>query len=341
MSLLWVEGFESYGTSNGVAPVGLEAKYTDTSQLTFTDIEAGRIAGKSWETAGNTSRIQTPDLGANTTLITGFGFKYGTIGVVSRMMAFYEPAGQQGMNLRITVAGELDARRDGTFLGATTGLGLVTGTWYYIEVKTLIHASAGTFEVKVAGSTVLNLTGIDTLAGSTAQLRAVRLTGAGSTVLFSFDDWYVCNDSGATNNDFLGNCRVDAIFPNAAGDASDFTPSAGSNYQNVDDNGHDSDITYNEDSTSTNQDLFNYESMPSVGTIYGIQINTVCRETDATTFSLKTLSKTGTTTSADTAQTIGTTTYTTLTRVLETDPDTASAWTISGLNSAQFGYETG
>jgi len=341
MSLLWVEGFESFGTTNGAAQSGMALKYLQTNQLNLTDIRDGRVAGKSLETTGSATRFQTPDLGANTTLVAGLGFRYQSLISATQFMSFYEPSNVQGVNFRITLTGEIDCRRGTTFLGSSSGLGFSTNTWKYVEVKVLIHASAGTVEVKVAGNTVINLSGIDTMAGSTAELRALRFTGAGSASLFAYDDVYILNTSGATNNDFLGNCRVDAIWPNASGDASDYTPSAGSNYQNVDDNPYDVDTTYNEDSTSTNQDLFNYDTMPNVGTIYGIQVNTVCRETDATTFSLKTLSKTGTTTSADTAQTIGTTNYTNLYRILETDPDTTSAWTESGLNSAQFGYETG
>lgn len=341
MALLWVEGFEGFGTSNGVAPSGMDAKYPQVNQLAFTDIEAGRIAGKSWEMEGASAYIQTPNLGTITTIITGFAFKYSDVGTL-KFMSFYEPSATEGLNFRITAGGEIQVYRSTTLLGTSSGAGLTTATWKWIEIKATINNTTGSVEIKVAESQVLNLTSQDTQQGGTTEWNAIRLVSGGSSGQYTFDDWYIADTSGAQNNNYLGNSRIDLIQANAVGDVNAWTPSAGSNYQNVDENPSDGDTTYNSDSTSTNQDLFNYASMPTgLGTIRGVQINTVCRETDATTFSLKTLVKTGTTTSADTAQTIGTTTYTNLHRIVELDPDTSSAWTESGINGAQFGYETG
>ena len=51
--------------------------------------------------------------------------------------------------------------------------------------------------------------------------------------------------------------------------------------------------------------------------------------------------KSGTTTSDGDAFNIADDSYTSIQRVLETDPDTSSAWTVSGVNAAQFGIKTG
>lgn len=340
MALLWIEGFESFGTSNGVAPSGLDAKYPLTNQTAFMDVEAGRVAGKSLEMEGGSAYIQTPDLGSQTTIVMGFGFKYAAVGT-AKFLSFYEPASVEGLNFRITAAGEIQAYRLSTLLGTSSAGAVTAGVWRFIEIKATINDTTGSVEVKVAGSTILNLTSQDTKQGSTAEWAGFRLVSGGGTGQFVFDDWYILDTSGAQNNDFIGNHRVDLVQPDSAGDSAQYTPSAGSNYQNVDENPKDDDTTYNENATTGNKDLFNYGAMPSIGTISGLQVNTVCRETDASTFSLKTLIKTGTTESADTAQTIGTTTYVNLYRVSELDPDTSSAWTESGVNGAQFGYETG
>ena len=80
MALLWLEGFESIGTSTGVAPAPtnvLAGKYTDVGAESFMDIEAGRGSGKCLQFYATTCKFRTPILSTtNTTLIIGFAFKY-------------------------------------------------------------------------------------------------------------------------------------------------------------------------------------------------------------------------------------------------------------------------
>jgi hypothetical protein len=130
-----------------------------------------------------------------------------------------------------------------------------------------------------------------------------------------------------------------ATDPNGAGDDSDWTPSAGSNYENVDDGALlDEDTTYNETSTDAHQDLYTYEDLPAtVVTIDGIQITNEARIA-AGNMNLSTVVKTGTTTDVGDPDAISSEDYVTTTaRILEEDPDTLAAWTPSGVNGAQFG----
>jgi hypothetical protein len=236
------------------------------------------------------------------------------------------------MNIRLTSAGELAVYRGSSLIATTSSLGLIAATWYYIEFKVYIHASTGAYDLRVGETSVLSNGSLDTLAGATAELRQIRLTGSVSDPYF--DDIYV-NDSG-----FYGNVRVDAVFPDAAGDTTNWAPSAGSNYDCMNENPPNDDTDYVEDSVSAERDLYNYGSLPSgIGDIKGIQIATECRETDATTYSLKTVIKSNTTVSADAGQVIGSTSYIEKRHISVTDPDTATAWTVSGVNAAQFGIE--
>jgi hypothetical protein len=119
----------------------------------------------------------------------------------------------------------------------------------------------------------------------------------------------------------------------------DFTPSADTNYECVDESPADDDTSYVESSTSGHTDLYNYTT-PSVSYgIVGCQVNTVCRETDGTPFSLKTVCSSNGTASEDAGQAIGTTDYVSLNRIVEVDPDTTTAWTFEGLNAALFGIK--
>lgn len=341
MALLWVEGFEAFGTSG--APSGLTEKYAATNRVGNTHMGTGRITGYAWKAdTSSTPYITTKDLGGTiTTIIVGFAFKAEQLSAQT-FLKFFETGSVAGIELRLRSSGAISVYRTSTWLASTVSGIIKENTWVYIEFKYTINNTTGSFTLKVNEEQVVTASSQDTQQSGTADIDAVRFQG--SAIYpdnFWFDDIYICDDSGSVNNDFLGNCRVDALWPNAAGDATDFTPSAGSNYAAMDENPADEDTTYVESSTSTDQDLYNYTSMPTVGTIHGVQINTRVRETDASDFTLKTLIKTGTTTSADSAQAIAGTSYEVLRRVAEQDPDTSSAWTESGLNGAQFGLEVG
>lgn len=345
MALLWIEGFEGFGTTNGAAPAGYDGKYSSVNRVNLTDIQSGRIAGKSWYANTSSSpHWRTQDLGAFTTAIFGFGFKADQLIGSRTFVRLFEPSDVTGFELRTTQGGQIAAYNWTTLLGTSTNANMITGRWYFIECKVTISNTTGTVDVKVNETNVLSLTSQDTQRGGTAEWRKIQIEG--SSVFphnFSFDDWYLCDASGSQNNDFLGSIRVDGILPDGDSATINWTPSSGTiNSALVDENPHNTDTDYVESSTSTDQDLYDYAAVPTtLNTIHGLQINTIVRETDASDFTLKTLVKSGATTSADTAQAIAGTSYETLHRIVEQDPNTSAAWTSSGINSAQFGIEVG
>jgi hypothetical protein len=83
---------------------------------------------------------------------------------------------------------------------------LALGTAYYIEVKVVHHASAGSIEVRVDGVTVYTKTGINTARSGHAYANKVWCLGALSlgTGIMDMDDLYVVDDTGGADNDFLG-----------------------------------------------------------------------------------------------------------------------------------------
>ena len=76
----------------------------------------------------------------------------------------------------------------------------------------------------------------------------------------TYDDWYVCDNSGPVNNNFLGDVQVGLLLPNAAGDAAGWTGSGGgAHYGYVDENPLDSDASYVETDQSGAEELWNYQ----------------------------------------------------------------------------------
>jgi len=342
--LLWIEGFEGMGVTDNAAPApsGVMArKYANVINGTSMYLMAGRTGGHSMEMR-NSGGFSTPALTTNATLVVGFGFYFASINSV-RIISLYDGA-TEGISLYLKTAGELAIYRGATLLAQTTGLGLNPTTWHWIELKVYCHATAGTYEVRVGGVNVLSASNVNTKAGSDAYYDNVVVPSQTAGTAFRYDDIYILDGSGTTNNDFLGNMKVVGIFPNGDVEGyTDFTPSGGSDhYALVDENPTNDDTDYVEASTTGYKDLWDYGAVSGLGaTIAGLQINTEVRETDANSFSLITLIKSSTTESENSAQAIGSTTYKTLRRISATDPATDAAWTASGINAAQFGVKVG
>jgi len=343
MALLWIEGFECMGATDGVAPSpsGIMArKYPGYAYLDqYMLLRPGRVVGHSIEFTAGWPDVRTQPLTTNATMVVGFGHYFTSL-QNAKIIGLYDGT-QQGINLRLTSAGELAIYRDTTSLATTSGLGLAINTWHYIELKVVCNDTTGSYEVRVDGTNVLSASGVDTKAGSNAYHNRFQMVGPGAGQ-WRFDDIYILDGSGSTNNDFLGKRRVVGLYPTSdVPSYQDFTCSSGSDhYALVDENPVNDDTDYVEDATSGHKDLWNHSALSGTGTsVAGIQINTMARETDATSVGLYTLIKSGATENTGTSEVVASATYRTLRRISETDPDTGVAWTIAGLNAAQFGVQ--
>lgn len=341
MALLWIEGFEGFGSSTGSAPSPtgiISRKYPLINGESGMDVETGRGgSGYCLEIVDPLYYLQSPNLTTDPTCVVGFAVKVTSLpSSLTQLVALYDGT-TLGMNIYMDSDGTLHAYRGVTYVGETVSA-LTTATWYYIEFKIYTHNSAGTVDINVNNTSWLSMTGQDTAQAALTYHTAFRLKAPS---LFTFvDDVYFLDGTGSANNDMLGNRKVVAIAPGSAGDSTDWTPSAGSNYQNVDEGALlDEDTTYNETSTNNHQDLYNYANLPGdIASVDGVQITSEGRVTTGS-MDLSAVIKTGTTTSVGSADTITSTTYVTTVRVAEQDPDTAAAWTPSGVDGAQFGVK--
>lgn len=343
MALLWIDGFDDLATATGTdIKARLSRRYmpTGTSSPNYKS-GSGRISGYSV-----TSDSGVPYLGltsltntSNDTWIAGFAV-YCRTQTTSNVtaFAFYDWAAA-GINLRIEmITGEVNVWRGSTFLAGSSGANLTYGRWHYIEIKTKVHSTAGTVEVRVGGVPVISISGVNTQVGSHAYHNKCWFYLSN----FNFDDFYLADTTGTVNNDFLGNVRVVTLFPNGDGGTNEWTTSSGTDHYALVDEGIENDDTdYIESSTSGQTDLWTYGDISGTGSIAGVQLATVCRDTNTPVFSIKSLAKSGATTSEDTAQVVGMADFGTLRRIVETDPNTSALWNPSGFNAAQFGVKVG
>jgi hypothetical protein len=113
----------------------------------------------------------------------------------------------------------------GTLLATSVALMGLNKTYkidVYYKPKT---DSSGIFQVKINGFTDANLDFTGQTSDTAAQIDTLQVAPSNSCYL----DDLVVDDA-----DWVGNTRIQGLVPNADGATSDWTPSAGSNYQCVD-----------------------------------------------------------------------------------------------------------
>jgi hypothetical protein len=257
------------------------------------------------------------------------------------VFSFYDTGGvTEQIVLRTTAAGELAVDRSATQLGITSGLGLLTDVWYYLEIDiTFGDATAGSVEVFINDSSVLSLTSIDTRATAGENCGSVGLK-ANSSSPRVFDDLYILDDQGTDQTTRIGPCFVETVFPDANGTTNNFTPSAGSNYQNVDEgDSPDGDTTYNSSSTVTHKDLYGHAALTgSIDTVYAVMPRSYVRVSEAGGRGVKNVARSNVTEVDGTERFIDQS-YVYVDEVYENDPNGGGAWTESSVNAAEFGIK--
>jgi hypothetical protein len=243
--------------------------------------------------------------------------------------------------LMINTSGQLVVTRAGTVLATGTTV-LSINVWYYLEFKVLI-ADAGTFDVHINGvdEAALNGSGDTRNAGNASaniiQFGPNAISNGGN---HTFDDIYVCDTTGGVNDTFLGDLRVEALFPNGNGNSSQWVGSdadSTDNYLLVDETTDPNDDTdYVESSTVGNKDTYAYTNLTTTsGTVYGVQVIPWARKTDAGTRSICSIARLSGT-EVDSADKALSVTYQYLPDCRDTKPGGGS-WSISDVNSSEFG----
>jgi hypothetical protein len=211
------------------------------------------------------------------TMIVGVAIKL-VGGTEGSLFSFYNSAGNVGY-------GGLGAYSDGSirlkdYTGAVVASsppGIVSeGEYFYVEEKITMTAG-GTVVVRVNGQTVI------TYVGFTPQAPYDGADGfllEGELIFDVFcDDFYLCDDSGTVNNDFLGPVRIYAVTPDANETPLDFTPLSGTNFSEVNQVPPPGDAAYVSAALPGNIDQYHYTPTgpPGVFVIKGVQHSFSCR----------------------------------------------------------------
>lgn len=350
MALVFINGFDDQI---------LSASTVGTFSPTFnTSSPAGRTGTTSMgNTTGsglygaNVGLLAVPGAG-DATVVLGSAMQFSTTAMVL-IWVFYSDAGS---TQHVTVAfdpstGALTCWRGnnstGTVIGTATlsGSALLTNTWGYWEVKATLSDTVGEVHVRYNQTAVLDVTGVDTKnAGTKTVFDSVSYPmGRGPNATF-VDDFYLVTGTGAPNN-FLGDCKVNTIYPTGNGDYSQLLGSDGdstNNYLLVNEAGAPVTTSYVESDTVGQRDFYAMGdiSIPSNATVLGVQVSAYCNNPDAGTGrAVKVGVRQGTSEALTASLPLTAATFLADRGVFTVDPATGAAWSQSGVNSVQAGME--
>jgi hypothetical protein len=353
MALLFMDGFDKYGNTNGALTSPAFVMQTRWAQrqhrtYTYTGRHGGYCIVSYWN---NESWIQTPELTTDDTLIVGFSMYCPNPHNNGEIFQFrtqnnYNNDVIGGFALQINSDRSLSVARETTTLDTSSASVVPLADWCYVEMKLVCDNTAGSYEVRIDGVDVLSDTGVDTQSDGDGYYNVVRFNGGLSSVTPSvgmrIDDLWICDSTGSAMNDFLGSgMKIATISPDGDGDSTDWTPDTGNtNYTQIDE---DVQVTANyvEDVTTNNLDLYTYESLPTIADLKAVQVVSEIQITEPNELTLKTVVKHSTTEDADAGQMVGNSEIIGKTRIMEENPVTTNAWTVSDVDSLQAGIKVG
>lgn len=295
------------------------------------------------KTSGANPNLRRQLAASVSTLVVGFAFRRPNIPSSEDIIVRFLETGTEHVSVRMNAStGVLTVSRNGTTL-ATSSATININIWYYIEFKATISDTVGTYELRVNGTNVASGSGADTRNGGTGVINQLNFGGATNTGDVDIDDIYWLDTSGsAPNNDFLGDVKVECILPNGNGNSSQFTGSDGDsidNYLLVDENNLDT-ADYVQSTANDQIDEYTFGDLTvTTGTVYGVQINASALKTDAGAKSIALMTRRSGTDYASSDQALSTSQQI-HSQIREQDPSTSAAWTISGVNAAEFGVKS-
>ncbi len=162
--------------------------------------------------------------------------------------------------------------------------------------------------------------------------------GGNATVYL--DDFYYCDDTGTTNNDFLGDVRVYTLWPEDVGASSDFTRNGGTvdgNYTAVDELAPDDDTSFVDTDVPGSEDFYEMEDL-SGQDIFAVAVTSCARAADDSAGSIQNQILSNSVTGSAPTRALSST-YTFVQDIFETNPDTLDQWTAAEVNDAQAGIK--
>lgn len=361
MSLIFCDSFDHYVTAD-IAEKWNSSSGGTPSTMTISAGTGGR-ASASLRFSINTGAdspalflIPTIPTPSGATCVVGFRFKASALtldtstteGTGTAVILSIRSAGATHVWFRLNPAGTMSVLR-GTTVLATSTTAIATGVFYYMEFRVVISDTVGVVQYRVDGllDATLDISSQDTNSGGANTWDGLKIgqwSCASGTPVLDYDDLYLLDGvdstiTGAPNNDFLGDVRIDPLYGTADGNHQDSTPSTGTDqYAMVDETAPNDDTDYNT-LTAAGKDTFVMQNAPVSGaSIFGVQINMHAKKADAGIATMRALARVaGTTYNASTVNPADGYLY--KRGIFNGNPADGAAWETADIDAAEFGYE--
>lgn len=333
MALMFCDSFDAYSSSADLAK-----KWAAVGSGWVWSAGAGKFGGGAAYNAGASGSgnlLSTPQ--RLTQNENGIGFYAKFSAAPSSTLPFlrlFDASSNAHYSLRLNSSGNVLAYSgsDGN-LRVTSAVSVADGAYHWIEVR---FAYSNNLILYI--DNVLQGSGSAGLDGAVGYLSFLSVSGVAITI----DDLIVYDTttgSPTTTSNFpLGARQITVLRPTSDAAVGFATTSSGSTHYNlVNETSPDGDTSYVEDGTSGDQDLYGLSSLSASTTITAVMLNTYWDNPYGGTINAYGICKSSSTQSAGTSTAVPLI-YATNQWSFPVDPNTSAAWTLSGLNSAAFGY---
>ena len=338
MSLLFMDGFDHYTTAN------LSKKGWAAGSSVNIATTAGRRGSGCLRGGGSTGYAASRTFLPCSTLVVGFAFAYTAGGGnVSDMLLQLIDLGYGQVNIYLNSDGTLSVRR-GTTVLATSARSLIRdgAHFNYVEFKATIHNTAGAYELRVNGETWASASNVNTRSTANNSVNGVFFSFSGGLTNNAgiYDDLYICDSAGTTNNDFLGDVRIDTIYPTSDGTYSQFAPSTGTDHYSLVDETTPNATDYVDGLTVGQIDSYGMGDLSPIASqiVYGVQVNTAALKDDAGAKGVATMVRSGSTDAEGASAALGTSQMY-VSQIYETNPNGSVAWTEATVNAMEAGVK--
>lgn len=334
MATRWVDGFED------TAAADFAVDYIVAGSVSLVE---GRRAGTFAVSLGSASAISKQIGGSSSTIFLSDAIRLTALPTsftASRPLFKFSEGATTHCSAYITTSGAISVYRgEGVTLLGTSVSTVTPLSWTWLQTKVVVHDTAGSIEIRdSSGIVLLSLSNIDTRNGGTAGVCDTITLGTANTTT-QHDDLHVWDATGTICNTFTNDTRIDHRPVTGPGTFAQFTPSAGSNFSCVDDPNFNT-ADYVESQTAGHRDTYTFGDIThSPPQIFGLVITAVAQKDDAGARGLKLLSRSGSSEAVAGTVTLNQGSYVRFATAQETDPATGVAWTPSGINASEIGFE--
>ena len=353
MALLFIDGFDAYGTNGFDAdPVLQEAGYYEFQSFNtvpIATISSDTRTGVGYSIITNTWGHWGGGFGRAFSLAQGIVLGVAIKNLQSSFNSLVEigynnltGGGATQLTISYNGANGLTAQTgDGVHAYSSAPNVLFEGVWQFMEVKYVLAGGTPLLAIKLDGVVVLNSgAGVVQNASQPALANYVNF-GTSNPSSLMIDDLYLCDTTGSAFNDFLGDCVVHALLPSADADTNQFTQVGGTgagHFTAVDDNPPDGDASYLYSNASGQQELFTVPTLPTdIIDVLAVGINVVARKQAAGVGTYEAIVSVGGV--VENGPTIGASLDYVSQQSLFTAPPGGGNWTLTTAQSAKFGVQ--